>query len=325
MSEALSLVTPMPASQTQAAAPRILVIKLGALGDFVQAMGPAAAIRAHHREARITLLTTAPFAELARKCPYFDEVWIDERPGLRTPFAVLKLRRRLRGAGFVRVYDLQTSDRSSAYFSLMRPGRRPEWCGIARGASHPHDNPARNHMHTMDRQADQLRRAGVVDVSPPDLGWAAGDVSRFVLPEDFVVLVPGGAAHRPEKRWPIELYGELAARIAAAGMTPAVIGGAIEKPLGAAIFARCLAARDLTGQTGFGDIVGIGLKARRAIGNDTGPMHLLVAAGCPATVLYSSASDPVLTAPRGRDVVVLRTPSLADLKVEEVAATLSIG
>ena len=58
---------------------RLLVIKLGALGDFVQAMGPAAAIRAHHPDAEITLLTTAPFAELARAAPYFDRVWIDER------------------------------------------------------------------------------------------------------------------------------------------------------------------------------------------------------------------------------------------------------
>ena len=65
--------------------------------------------------------------------------------------------------------------------------------------------------------------------------------------------------------------------------------------------------------------------ARRAIGNDTGPMHLLVAAGCPATVLYSIASDPALTAPRGRDVRILRSPALAELAVEEVAATLGIG
>ncbi|HAQ33371.1 MAG TPA: ADP-heptose--LPS heptosyltransferase, partial [Rhodospirillaceae bacterium] len=52
-------------------ASRILVIKLGALGDFIQAMGPFRVIREFHREARITLLTTAPFAALARECGYF--------------------------------------------------------------------------------------------------------------------------------------------------------------------------------------------------------------------------------------------------------------
>jgi ADP-heptose:LPS heptosyltransferase len=303
---------------------RILVIKLGALGDFVQAMGPAAAIRAHHADAEITLLTTAPFAELARNAPYFDAVWIDDRPPLLAPRALMALRQRLRGAAFSRVYDLQTSDRSSFYFRLMGPGRRPEWCGIARGASHPHDNPARDIMHTLDRQADQLHRVGIADVKPPDLSWAAADIARFALPESFVVLVPGGAAHRPEKRWPLERYAALAAAIASSGAVPVVIGGAAEAALGRAIVARCPAARDLTGQTTYGEIVGLGRRARRAVGNDTGPMHLLVAAGCPATVLYSAASDPALTAPRGRDVVVLRRPALAALAVEEVAATLGI-
>jgi ADP-heptose:LPS heptosyltransferase len=304
---------------------RILVIKLGALGDFVQAMGPAAAIRAHHAEARITLLTTAPFAELARHCPYFDEVWVDERPGILALRGLYELRRRLRRSGFARVYDLQTSDRSSNYFRLMLPGKRPEWSGIAAGASHPHDNPARDRMHTIDRQADQLRRAGIAEIPPPDLGWAATDIARFALPRDIVVLVPGGAAHRLEKRWPISHYGALATRIAAAGAAPVVIGGPGEAPLGAALTAYCPRARDLTGQTGFGDIVALGRAARRGVGNDTGPMHLLVAAGCPATVLYSIASDPALTAPRGRDVTILRRPALAELPVEEVAATLGIG
>jgi ADP-heptose:LPS heptosyltransferase len=84
------------------------------------------------------------------------------------------------------------------------------------------------------------------------------------------------------------------------------------------------AARDLTGQTEFGDIVALGQEARRAIGNDTGPMHLAVVGGAPATVLYSKASDPSLTAPRGPDVVILRRDDLADLSVDEVAATFTL-
>ena len=305
--------------------PRILVIKLGALGDFVQAMGPAAAIRAHHAEAAITLLTTAPFAELARRAPYFDDVWIDERPGLLTPRRLIALRRRLRAAGFTRVYDLQTSFRSSGYFHLIGPGSRPQWSGIARGASHPHDSPGRNLMHTLDRQADQLRRAGIVTAPPPELGWAADHVSRLELPERVVVLVPGGAAHRPAKRWPVARYGELAAIIAARQATPLIVGGGQEAPLAAAILARCPTARDLTGRTGLGDIVALGRLALHAVGNDTGPMHLLVAAGCKATVLFSGASDPDLTAPRGAGVVILQRPNLADLPIAEVAATLGFG
>jgi len=309
---------------------RILVIKLGALGDFVQAMGPASAIRAHHPDTDITLLTTAPFADLARAAPYFDRVWIDARPrGLDLP-AWLRLRRRLRGADFARVYDLQTSARSSGYFRLMAPsllfrGRRPEWSGIAPGASHPHANPRRDLMHTLDRQADQLAIAGIAVVPAPDLAWAKGDIARFNLPGAIMLLVPGGAAHRPEKRWPAGRYAQLATVIAQHGVAPVVIGGPDERAAGREIARGAPATRDLTGQTSFAEIVGLGAVARYAIGNDTGPMHLIVAAGCPASVLYSAASDPALTQPRGASVTVLRRDNLAALGVDEVAATLPFG
>ena len=306
-------------------ADRILVIKLGALGDFVLALGPAAAIRSHHRQSHITLLTTAPLAELAGRAPYFDEIWVDERPRLWAPRALLKLRRRLRTAGFSRVYDLQTSDRSSAYFRLLGPGRRPEWSGIARGASHRHDNPQRDLMHTVERQAEQLRCAGILAVPAPELGWAASPIARFGLAAPFILLVPGGAAHRPEKRWPADRYAALAARIAAAGIVPVILGGPAEAALGAAIVRAVPAARDITAATTFGEIIGLARAARHAVGNDTGPMHLVAAAGCAASVLFSAASDPALTAPRGRAVVILRRVPLAALTVEEVAATLPFG
>jgi ADP-heptose:LPS heptosyltransferase len=301
---------------------RILVIKLGALGDFVQALGPAAAIRAHHRDAEITLLTTAPFRELAEAAPYFDRVWLDERPGFLDPRRLLRLRRRLHDGRFDRVYDLQTSTRSGFYHLLMG---RPPWSGIAWGATHPHPGKARDRMHTLDRQAEQLKLAGIAPVPLPDVAWAARDIGRFGLAGRLLLLVPGGAAHRPEKRWPIDHFAALAVLAARRRMTPVVIGGAAEAPLGAVIAERCSTARDLTGRTGFGDIVGLARAAHYAIGNDTGPMHLVAAAGCAATVLYSAASDPALTAPRGVAVTILRRPALASLAVEEVAATLPVG
>ena len=155
--------------------------KLGALGDFVQALGPAAAIRRHHRDAEITLLTTAPFAALARASEVFDAVWIDARPRPWQAGRWLALRRRLRGAGFDRVYDLQTSRRSGVYFRLLGPGRRPEWSGIAAGCSHPHANPDRDHMHTLDRQAERLGVAGIAAVLPPDLSCLAADGAGFAV------------------------------------------------------------------------------------------------------------------------------------------------
>lgn len=305
----------------------ILVIKLGALGDLVQAMGPARAIRQHHRQARITLLTTAPYEMLGRAAPYFDDVWIDARPSpWRDPCALWRFRARLRAARFDRVYDLQTSDRSSFYRSLFWPGPIPEWSGIARGASHPHANPERDFIHTIERQRDQLKFAGIDDVAMPDLSWLDADLSGLFLPETgYVLLVPGGAAHRPDKRWPIASYAALAADLAARGLQPVILGGAIERDLASEIVAAAPSALDLTGRTDFAMIAALARKARHAVGNDTGPMHLIAATGCPATVLFSSASDPEITRPRGADVTVLRRERLADLSPAEVAARLRLG
>ncbi|HTZ38402.1 MAG TPA: glycosyltransferase family 9 protein [Stellaceae bacterium] len=294
-------------------------------------MGAARAIRDFHRGAEITLLTTRPYADFLRRAPYFDAVWVDDRPGWGQPGGMLRLARRLRASRFDRVYDLSTRTRSALYFWLMRRPRwlgdgGPEWSGIVRGASHRQpDTPERRRTHTLDREADQLRWAGIAGpVPPPDLSWAVADIARFALPADYVLLMPGGAPHRPEKRWPLDRFVELARRLAAAGMTPVVIGGAAEAALGAAIAAAVPAARDLTGATDFADIVALGAAARRAVGNDTGPMHLAVAGGAAATVLYSAASDPALTAPRGRDVAILRRDDLADLPVDAVATTLGL-
>ncbi|MDA0662566.1 MAG: ADP-heptose--LPS heptosyltransferase, partial [Proteobacteria bacterium] len=87
-----------------APATSILVIKLGALGDFVQALGPFAAIRRHHKDARITLLTTSPYADLAEASGYFNAIWIDERPQWWQVRRWLDLKRRFAEAGFGRVY-----------------------------------------------------------------------------------------------------------------------------------------------------------------------------------------------------------------------------
>ncbi|GIL39999.1 glycosyltransferase family 9 protein [Roseiterribacter gracilis] len=297
---------------------RILVIRLSAFGDIVLAFPAFQAIRRHHPDAHITFLTTAPFAALAKRAPWFDEVWIDDRPRWRDPLGWLRLRRRLREGRFNRVYDLQTQGRTNLYFRLFWPGPVPEWSGIAPGASHPHRDPKRTTLHASDLYAGQLRDAGIAQVPPADLGWLDADLARFELPPRFALLVPGAAAHRPEKRWPAERYGEAAVALAAQGLVPVILGGASEVEAARVICAACPGARDLTTRT---DLFEIGALARRAvlaIGNDTGPMHLIAAAGCPSIVLFSHASDPARAAPRGAAVTILRVQDLRGLSTEAV-------
>ena len=85
---------------------RVLVIRLGALGDLVMSFGPFQAIRQAHPDAKITLLTTPPFADLCAQSGWFDDVWADPRPGLFQPGAWLRLRARLKGGAT----DLEVAD-----------------------------------------------------------------------------------------------------------------------------------------------------------------------------------------------------------------------
>ena len=308
---------------------KILVIKLSALGDFVLALAAMKKIREAHRKAHITLLTTPPFVALAKICPYFNAVEADGRPESFAQW--MALRRRVRAAAYDRVYDLQTSSHSNRIFQVLRPNP-PAWSGIALGCSLPHRNPLRDTMHTLERQADQLMYAGIWpdaptepdSAPPPDLSWIWKDqaperpVPGGVKPRPYVMFVPGGSAHRPEKRWPVEKYGELARILYSKGLDIVIIGGPQETPLAHSIQREVPRARDLTGRTDFARIAILGAKAALAVGNDTGPLHLAAAAGAPTLVLFSSASDPALSAPRGK-VAVMRAERLSDMPVATVA------
>jgi|TARA_B100000315_G_scaffold220259_1_gene222770 ADP-heptose:LPS heptosyltransferase len=303
------------------AEPPILVIKLAALGDFAQAIGPFKAIRAHHLGTPLVLLTTAPYAELARTSGLFEDIWIDSRPGLLEIGAWLTLRRRLNAAGFARVYDLQTSNRTGFYFRLMQP--KPEWSGIAGGCSHPHANPDRDHMHTIERQAEQLALAGIDHIPPADLNWVTADTDRFAITRPYAVLIPGGSAHRPAKRWPAERFAILAEGLAAGGLQPVVLGGGDEIALTQRVAGE--AGLDLGGRTDLFDVVGLCRDAELVIGNDSGPLHLAAITGRPTVVLFSAASDPALCAPRGQAVRVIHRQRLDDLAVDEVLAAADLG
>jgi ADP-heptose:LPS heptosyltransferase len=294
---------------------RILVIRLGALGDFVLSFPAFADLRAHHAADRITLLTTPPFVSLALDSPWFNHVRVDTRPAWLNPAGLWRLRQQLRG--FDMVYDLQTSRRSSRYFALAG---RPPWSGIARGAAFPHDNPARNDMHTVARQREQLARAGVPSSAPPDLGWLAAGGPAIAPP--YALLVPGTSpTHGGAKRWPNGHYAAIAATLVQRGLTPVVIGGPGDIEAARAIQAAVPSTLSLAGRTSLQDVAGLAARAAVTIGGDTGPVHLAAMMGCRVVALFSRFSDPALAAPVGR-VTLVQAASLAELPVARVVAAL---
>lgn len=300
---------------------RILIIKLGALGDFIQALGPMAAIRRHHPDAEITLLTTKPFISFGLACGYVDHVWTDTRPGWKNLKGWLELRRKLRGGRFERVYDLQNNDRTALYLKMMGP-RHTEWVGAAPGASHRNDDPARTRGTALAGHVQTLALAGIHDIVLDDLRWAHGDFAHFVnkegLQRPYVLLVPGSAPERLEKRWPAENYAQLARIVDGWGYQPVLIGTHHESELGQRICALHPRTLNLMGKTALFDLVVLARHAAGAIGNDTGPMHLIAPTGCPALALFSKHSLPHRHAPQGPHVKTHQVDDLKTLKVEDV-------
>jgi ADP-heptose:LPS heptosyltransferase len=318
---ALTGVMPRHAPARRPTGPRrVLVIRLSALGDFVQSLGPMAALRYHHAADHLALLTTAPFAAFATEFGLFDEVLIDRRPKPSAFREWWGLRRQLRQGRFDRVYDLQTSARSSHYLRLFSRRSRPQWSGIAPGGSHPHANLDRDRQHTIDKQAEQLLMAGIYPIPQPASPRSTRELPAGLAGRDFVLLVPGSSPHRPAKRWPAECYGRLALALSDAGYVPVVVGTAEERALAIEIRRACRVAIDLTGHTDLSDLAALTRNAGLTVGNDTGVCHLAAAAGNPVVVLFSAASDPALCAPRGNLVLVLAMPDLNDLEVDPVLA-----
>lgn len=302
---------------------KILIIKLGALGDFVQALGPVAAIRRHHPQADITLLTTATYVSLGRACGYVNHVWTDNRPGILNLRDWLALRRKLNEAGFTRVYDLQNNDRTAFYLRLFRAGTRPEWIGAAKGASHRNNTPERTAGHAFKGHIQTLALAGIRGIGIDDLSWAKGNIKDFRVSKPYVLLAPGSSPERMEKRWPATNYGTLARILDGWGYQPVIIGTKAEAAVADEIINAFPATLNLMGATSLMDVAVLAREAAAAIGNDTGPMHIIAATGCPSWVLFSRFSSPERHAPLGAQVTTIQEPDLQNLSIDALLKKIS--
>lgn len=300
----------------------ILVIKLSALGDFVQSLGPMRAIRNHHKDSHITLLTTKPYVSLAEASGYFDNIIIDERPKFYQFLKWIKLREQLNALKLSRAYDLQNNDRTQIYFNMMRP--KPEWVGTAKGASHQNKSKTRTNGLAFYGHKETLGLAGIHNIEIDTLEWISSDLSSLKLPKNYALIVAGSAPNHPEKRWPVAYYAALCNALCDRGITPVLIGTAAEKPVTEAIQKKCIKALNLNGKTSLFDIVALARNAILAIGNDTGPMHMIAPTGCKTIVLFSQNSNPRHHAPLGDNVICIRENNLENLKPKVVLEEIDL-
>ena len=298
----------------------ILVIKHSALGDMILALPLLRAIRQHHPGEHIVVLTTAPYVDLLQRSGHADEIWTDPRPKAWQPLRLWHLLRRIRKAGFSRIYDLQGSQRTKGYYRLLGMPREI-WVGNAPGCRYHIPDPTEP-MHIADLRRRQLALVGIADPGVPDLAFLQTDIARFSLPPRFALLVPGGAPHRPAKRWPATQFAALGRHLLTRDIVPVLIGRSAEREEIDAVLTACPGAISLCEQTSIADLATLGRAASLCVGNDTGPMHIIAAAGCPSLVLYSAESDPRKISPRGEWVRLLQRQSLQDLSVTDVIAAL---
>jgi ADP-heptose:LPS heptosyltransferase len=306
---------------------KILVIKLGALGDIILSLEAFHAIRARHPDAHLTLLTRPQFAPIAERMPWFDDVIRDPQPKFHQVGKLLAFRAALRSRGFGRVYDLQCNDRTGFYFKLIGPVR-PEWCGSAKGCSHQrHDERRDRHIEPVPVTEWLLSFLESVDVpraGRPDLSWLTGDVHDLALPEKYVMFIPGCAPQHPHKRWPARHFADLVDLLAARGIASVAVGTRVDETAIGEIRALTPSLISLAGKTDIGQLAEVARRSIGVVGNDTGPIHIAALIGAPTLVLMSGRSDPVKMIPRGPDVGFLQKQDLADLSAEEVFSSIRL-
>ena len=303
----------------------LLIIKHGALGDFILSFGPFKAIRNYHTNDHIVLLTTNAFKEFAKESNYFDEIIIDNRPSLWNVKKILKLAIFLRKKNFSRVYDLQTSQRSSFYYNFFRLKNYVEWSGTAFGCSHPDRNFDRNKIHTIERHKIQLAEIGIKNIKLSDLSLVKS-TNNFEIKKPYVLFSPGGSLHRLKKRWPIKNYVEIAKRFLRKKITPIILGASEDLEFGEFILMNANGCINLVNKTTIQDLCSLAKDAQLAIGNDTGPMHAFSMSGCNSLVLFSDDSNPKRCAPRSINkkklVKIIQKNDLRNLTVDEVLQSL---
>lgn len=295
-------------------AENILVIKLGAFGDVVQADGALRDIRAFHPGADIALLTTPPFRKLMSRCPHVDRVLTDPRAPLWKIGAWIGLARMLRNERFTRVYDLQRQDRTEWYHKLFL--RNVSWSGKRKG-----ERPKSG----LDGLVFQLKNAGIPTdhCLMPDVSWMADDMTTFLGQErvrkPYVALIPGCSAKHPHKRWPY--YAELAAALIERGYDVVTAPGPDEIEL-----AKRIPGHTLLGPNGYlnwFELAGILKDACYVVGNDTGPSHVASCLGKLGLALFGPHTSASRAGICRGEFGAIEAPDLAGLSVDVVLEAIS--
>ncbi len=312
---------------------RILIVKLGAIGDVVHALPALAALRRSMPEARVAwAVERGGAAELLRGCPLLDELieldmrgWRKSLMNVETQTAIRKAMAGLRNARFDLSLDFQGLLKSAMIARLARIPRR---IGFARDALR---EPASAFMltervavddsdHVIKKNLKLVEHLGCdvsgdlkfpIAVSEDDERFAKEQIERF--DGRFAILNPGGGW--PTKLWGAEGFGAIADRLwEAYAMRSVVTYGPGEEDLAQSVVAHSrLGAATMLDAT-LKQFFALARGARLFIGGDTGPTHIAAAARTPIVAIFGP-TDSRRNGPFAPDDVVVERSDL-DCRVD---------
>ena len=311
---------------------RLLVVRLGAMGDILHALPAVTALRQMHPdwvidwvvEPRWRALLSAqsvPDGVRGPGQPVVDKLhFAPTKQWRKTPLhpgtlhEIKDLRQALRAGCYDVALDLQGAVRSATIARLAGCRRRI-------GEETPRENAARvfftervitHGEHVIDQDielaaavaGDDLTHVQpILPVDPAAEAWADAMLPKSKS-QPAVLINPG--AGWGAKRWPVERYAEVAQALTRRGLRVVVNAGPGEEPLSEAIVQQT--GGDATAFTCTLDqLIALTRRVRLAIAGDTGPLHLACALGKPVVGIYGP-TDPSRNGPYGPRFKVLRSP-----------------
>jgi len=313
---------------------RILVVRLGSMGDIVHTMPAVTALRQAFPEASIGWIIEERWAELlcALRSP---------RSGPRSPARPLVDSvhaidtKRWRTA----LFSTQTWERVAAAISELRAPKYEvavdvqgalrsallaRWSGapVAYGFRQPRESIASmfythqviaSGSHIVEQNLSLVEAVAQLSFEVPTIKLPCDELEEKKLADrwqhegfdNFVLLNPG--AGWPSKQWPPERYGEVARRLAENGFRSLINLGPGEEGLARQVeSASGGAARSMS--CSITELISLTRRAQLFIGGDTGPMHLAAALGVPVVAIFGP-TDPKRNGPFGTRSIVLRSPA----------------
>lgn len=291
----------------------ILIVRLGALGDIVHAVPAAAALRNAFPGARIDWLVDAKHRDMIDLVTAIDHAIVLERPSIA---GWLDVSRRMRSTGYDVAIDFQGLMKSAilarasgaprvigfSIWHLREKTARPFYSEIARGSADVAEHVIHKNLSLLgalgvNDGAIQFPLAAVESRAVIEVRSALGGERPFAL------INPGAAW--PNKRWPPERFGDVAAFLQEVrGLPSIVLWGPGEEGLAGAVVETSGGAARVAPPTNLRDLLALSRAASLMVSGDTGPLHIAVAAGTPTVSLFGP-TDPHRNGPWAPDDVTV--------------------